>query len=249
MVIAQILEAVMLICFGLSWPLNAYKNFKAETAAGSSWQFILLITMGYVAGIIAKFASGAVNWVLIVYFLNLACLGVNWCVYFRNCRLDREHILAAAHEHEEASIGNLLIATDGSQASLAAINFAAHSINLEHVDEINVVSVANPSNAASCKRARNALDTAKGFLDEVHVNCKTEMLHGRAATAIVKTAKDKKANLVVMGSRGYSGMRSLLLGSVSKEVCNSAACPVLVVKRARIAPGEVHASVPGTTAA
>ena len=35
---AEALEAIMLICFGLSWPMNAYKNFKARTAAGTSWQ-------------------------------------------------------------------------------------------------------------------------------------------------------------------------------------------------------------------
>ena len=79
----------MLVCFGLSWPMNAYKNYKARTAAGASWQFILLITLGYVAGIAAKFASGNLNWVLAVYFVNLACVGVNWAVYLRNRRLDR----------------------------------------------------------------------------------------------------------------------------------------------------------------
>ena len=76
----------MLVCFGLSWPLNAYKNFKAATAAGSSWQFI--------AGIAAKFASGSVNWVLAVYLINLACIGVNWIVYFRNRRLDAQREIA-----------------------------------------------------------------------------------------------------------------------------------------------------------
>lgn len=85
---AEILEAIMLLCFGLSWPLNAYKNFKARTAAGTSWQFIMLITAGYVAGIAAKFVAGSVNWVLAVYFINLACLGVNWVVYARNRKLD-----------------------------------------------------------------------------------------------------------------------------------------------------------------
>lgn len=85
---AEILEAIMLLCFGLSWPLNAYKNFKARTAAGTSWQFIMLITAGYVAGIAAKFVAGSVNWVLAVYFINLACLGVNWAVYARNRKLD-----------------------------------------------------------------------------------------------------------------------------------------------------------------
>ena len=47
---AELLEAIMLICFGLSWPLNAYKNYRAGTAVGTSWQFIALITAGYFAG-------------------------------------------------------------------------------------------------------------------------------------------------------------------------------------------------------
>lgn len=96
---AELLEAAMLVCFGLSWPLNAYKNFKAGTAAGASWQFIALITAGYFAGIAAKFVSGTVNWVLAVYVINLVCIGANWAVYFRNRRLDArrgEEELAAA---------------------------------------------------------------------------------------------------------------------------------------------------------
>ena len=36
----------MLICFGLSWPTNAYKSYRAKTAKGTSWQFIALITVG-----------------------------------------------------------------------------------------------------------------------------------------------------------------------------------------------------------
>ena len=56
-------------------------------------QFILLITLGYVAGIAAKFVSGSLNWVLAVYFINLACIGVNWAVYVRNRRLDARRSL------------------------------------------------------------------------------------------------------------------------------------------------------------
>lgn len=85
---AEILEAVMLVCFGLSWPLNAYKSFQARTAIGTSWQFIALITAGYFAGIAAKLICGNITWVLAVYVINLACLAVNWAVYFRNRRLD-----------------------------------------------------------------------------------------------------------------------------------------------------------------
>lgn len=95
MLVAQLLEATMLICFGLSWPTNAYKSFKAGTAKGTSWQFLFLITIGYLAGIAAKFTLGDFNWVLAIYFLNLVFLGFNWAVYFRNRALDKtqEHAL------------------------------------------------------------------------------------------------------------------------------------------------------------
>ena len=100
--LAQVLEAVMLLCFGLSWPINAYKNFKAQTAAGTSWQFILLITLGYFAGIAAKLVSGAINWVLAVYFFNLVCLAANWLVYYRNRMLDKQRAQAAQDMLDQA---------------------------------------------------------------------------------------------------------------------------------------------------
>lgn len=99
---AELFEAVMLVCFGLSWPLNAWKNFKARTAAGSSWQFIALITVGYLFGIAAKFISGSINWVLAVYFINLICIGFNWLVYFRNRSIDKR-----AEAEETACVVNL----------------------------------------------------------------------------------------------------------------------------------------------
>lgn len=92
---AEILEAAMLVCFGLSWPLNAYKGFRAGTAAGTSWQFMALISVGYLAGIAAKVVSGSITWVLVVYLLNLVSLGANWAVYARNRRLDRSRAEAA----------------------------------------------------------------------------------------------------------------------------------------------------------
>ena len=85
---AAVLEAVMLVCFGLSWPINAVKAWKSGTAVGTSWMFLGLITFGYIAGIAAKFVGGNVNWVLVVYFINLAALAANWLVYSRNRALD-----------------------------------------------------------------------------------------------------------------------------------------------------------------
>lgn len=88
MIVSQFLEATMLICFGLSWPTNAYKSYKAQTATGTSWQFLALITAGYLSGIAAKLFAEDVSWVLAVYIINLILLLVNWWVFFRNKKLD-----------------------------------------------------------------------------------------------------------------------------------------------------------------
>lgn len=82
------LEAAMLICFGLSWPLSLMKNIKAKSAENMSLQFILLIIVGYIAGITAKIASHNINYVLIVYFINLIIVSANIVVYFINKKHD-----------------------------------------------------------------------------------------------------------------------------------------------------------------
>ena len=95
---AQILETIMLVCFGLSWPMSVVKNVKARTAKGMSLPFILMITFGYVAGITAKILSHNINYVLIAYFINIIAVSVNIAVYFRNLRLDRQRENGAAKE-------------------------------------------------------------------------------------------------------------------------------------------------------
>ena len=84
----SILETVMLVCFGISWPLNVIKAYRARTAKGTSLPFILMIMVGYVAGITAKVISGQTNYVLAAYILNLAIVSLNMIVFFRNVSLD-----------------------------------------------------------------------------------------------------------------------------------------------------------------
>ena len=88
--ISPILETIMLVCFGFSWPMNLIKAYKARTAKSTSLPFILLIITGYIAGICAKLASGNLNYVLIAYLLNLAIVSLNLVVYFRNVALDKK---------------------------------------------------------------------------------------------------------------------------------------------------------------
>ena len=85
----QALEATMLICFGLSWPINLMKNIKSQTAKSMSLKFILLIIFGYVAGISAKLINHQFNYVLIVYILNILIVSLNLVVYFINKHKDK----------------------------------------------------------------------------------------------------------------------------------------------------------------
>ena len=87
---AHLFEAVMLVCFGFSWPLNVRKAYKARTAKGTSLAFIILIITGYIAGITAKFIHHQYNYVLAVYFLNLLIVFTNVLVYIRNKSLDKK---------------------------------------------------------------------------------------------------------------------------------------------------------------
>lgn len=88
--LAHLLEAGMLVCFGFSWPLNVVKAYRAKTARGTSLAFIILIIAGYIAGISAKIINNQFNYVLGVYFLNLAIVSANVFVYIRNKRLDKK---------------------------------------------------------------------------------------------------------------------------------------------------------------
>lgn len=94
---AEILEIVMLVSFGASWPLNVMKSYKARTAKGKSIAFLSLIFFGYMAGTVSKLinetymASFAQKWyVLFFYVLNLVMVGADLVLYFRNRALDRK---------------------------------------------------------------------------------------------------------------------------------------------------------------
>ena len=74
--IAEILETVMILAFGLSWPLSIYKSVKSRTAKGKSLQFEIFIWLGYIAGIVMK----CIQFFVIFYFIYNHIEGVNYCI-------------------------------------------------------------------------------------------------------------------------------------------------------------------------
>lgn len=93
---AEILEVVMIVSFGASWPLNVIKSYKTRTTKGKSLAFLFLIFFGYIAGIVSKLVNEAYmaqigqKWyVLFFYVLNFIMVGTDLLLYARNAKLDR----------------------------------------------------------------------------------------------------------------------------------------------------------------
>ena len=73
-----IFEAVMLFCFGASWPLAIYKTVKTKNPIGKSLPFLYLVFIGYASGICHKlFTPHAFNWVIYLYIMNLLLVGTD----------------------------------------------------------------------------------------------------------------------------------------------------------------------------
>ncbi len=94
----DLLEALMILCFGLSWPISIRKSWVSRTAKGKSLFFEFFIWIGYVFGIIRKFmlwnaATSPLDWLFYLswafYVLNLLEITVDMGLYFRNRNLDK----------------------------------------------------------------------------------------------------------------------------------------------------------------
>lgn len=94
---SELLEIIMIVSFGFSWPMNVIKSYKARTTKGKSLSFLCLIFFGYIAGIASKLTNEAYmaafsqKWyVLFFYVLNLIMVGTDLCLYYRNSKLDKK---------------------------------------------------------------------------------------------------------------------------------------------------------------
>lgn len=84
-----ILECIMLICFGISWPISVYKSATSHSTQGKSILFTFAIMVGYLAGIAGKIISGTINYTLVLYLINLAVVSMDCVLYFINRRHEK----------------------------------------------------------------------------------------------------------------------------------------------------------------
>jgi hypothetical protein len=141
---------------------------------------------------------------------------------------------------------NIVVATDGSKYSVAAASEAL-GLAKRNGSALTIISVV-PSELLTPtdidftitqrehiaeKEMHEAEKSAKAVKEAAQkegVSVRAFVLSGRPADAIIETAQEKKADLIVLGSHGRTGVERLLMGSVAERVIVLASCPVLVVK-------------------
>ena len=139
----------------------------------------------------------------------------------------------------------ILVAVDGSKPSLNAVKYAAKlAVGLRTKDRISLISVHDDHGLRHAKQfvGKSEIDdylravsdadlkAARKFLTQKGIAHDAIIKQGYVSDEIVKTANSGKFDMVVIGSKGHSGLVDFLLGSVAQKVVASAKPPVVVVK-------------------
>ncbi len=141
---------------------------------------------------------------------------------------------------------HLLLASDGSACSDAAAGEAI-AMTKQLGSRLTIVAVV-PSESMSpmdivssqmqrgmiaeteTRAAEQTIAKVKDAAARAGVQADGLVMGGKPPEAILQTAKEKRADLIVLGSHGKTGVEKLLMGSVAERVIVLSACPVLVVK-------------------
>jgi len=150
--------------------------------------------------------------------------------------------MCAAGANQKAIFSKILVAIDSSDASMDAADYAtamSQRYNAElyalHVIHADVDLYWPHATSDFMRNMRNEgekyLNKVKVKANEKDIQIKTEIISSKDISGgILNFAEENNIDLIVIGTRGKSGFKRLLLGSVASHVVTYAHCPVLVVK-------------------
>jgi nucleotide-binding universal stress UspA family protein len=148
-------------------------------------------------------------------------------------------------------ISNILVAIDGSEYSFNAAEYALalaksfesqlYAITVTYIpasDHLSQKDVLNKSltedniNNNNMKDAGNWFENFTQNAKENNIQLKTELINSARPVdyVILEYAEEQKIDLIVVGTRGRTGFKKLLLGSIASSIVTYAHCPVTVVK-------------------
>jgi len=82
----SVFEIIMLVCFGAAWPVSIWKSYESRHTAGKSVGFLIIVFVGYMAGIVHKLLHSH-DAVIYLYIFNALMVSVDIGLYYRNRRL------------------------------------------------------------------------------------------------------------------------------------------------------------------
>ena len=136
---------------------------------------------------------------------------------------------------------SIIVALDGSEQSMIALEHAreiaaafgsklilVHAF--PHTYDLRDSAHYNKLVAMRTIDGQAIIDSAKKKLEGTSLEVDEELLEGPSADAIISSATIRKADLVILGSRGMGSLKGLVFGSVSNKVSHYAPCPVMVVR-------------------
>jgi nucleotide-binding universal stress UspA family protein len=142
-------------------------------------------------------------------------------------------------------VAKILVAVDGSDFATKAAQFAmilAKNNNAELL-AVNVIDISSIFKMLPSETKRQLIrigkqdagrmfDTIKTMANKLDIRVKTETIesHISTADALISYARDKKIDIIVVGTRGRSGIKKALLGSVASKIVTFSPCSVLVVR-------------------
>jgi nucleotide-binding universal stress UspA family protein len=144
-------------------------------------------------------------------------------------------------------IKKIMIATDGSDMSKKAVkvgvDIAHHSRG--SVAAVYVIDLSRLSHLPGYamlpglkekisqlmkEEGRQATQFAEDLASILNIPCRKIVLQGNPSQEILKSAREMEADLIVIGSRGRTGIEKFLLGSVAEKVVLQSTIPVLMIK-------------------
>jgi hypothetical protein len=75
-------EAIMLLCFGISWPFSIAKALRTRKVEGKSLLFMGIVWVGYASGVIHK-VFYLFDWIIVLYALNMILVAIDFALYLK----------------------------------------------------------------------------------------------------------------------------------------------------------------------
>jgi nucleotide-binding universal stress UspA family protein len=157
------------------------------------------------------------------------CLSFVFLIYNKLDNYLRLNKIIVYLVQRQEKFSKILVAVDGSETS---INAAGYAIAMAKKDNAQLIVLTVIVKENDKVEAQQWFDKIGKKAQENNIQLKTEIIDIPMSVegAILNYAESENVDLIVIGTRGRSGITKMLLGSVASEVVTYATCPVMVVK-------------------